>query len=406
MKKLIVIALIILTLTTCQHLQSVIQEPVVTLNSVELVNISFTGVEFLCKVNVENRSNITIPFPDIDWELFINDNSFIKGSNKFGGSIRSRRTNIVEVPISLGYVEFFNAFQSMRGNKSADYKIALGANLDIPVIGEKTWNFQHVGEFPLLQVPKITMPSMKIDGIDFSKIQLLFSVDIENPNVFQLPSPQIAYDFLINRNSFLSGVQISSAPLAAAAATPLVIALTLEYADLFRLFQNLINLNEVPGLLSLSGDFGVPALASEKLFQEITGSLPILKMPSISFRGISLKNLSLTRADFELSWEIENNNSFAMNIKDLSYNLIVNNSQWSSGNVTNAPQISANRRTIVPLEFSINSLSVVGEIANMVTRGTNINYACNGNMNLGAALPGLADFQTPFNFSGTTRLSR
>jgi len=103
---------------------------------------------------------------------------------------------------------------------------------------------------------------------------------------------------------------------------------------------------------------------------------------------------------------VENNNSFAMTIKELGYNLTVNNANWSSARVSNAPQISANGRTTVPITFSINALSTVRSITEIVTRGTNVNYALNGNFNLGAALPGLADLNTPFDFSGSTRLLR
>jgi LEA14-like dessication related protein len=229
---------------------------------------------------VENRGSLDIPFPDIDWELFINANSFIRGNNKFDGSIKARATNIMEVPFSLSYVDFFRTFQSLRGSSNADYKVTLGTNFNLPVIGDKRWQFEHEGEMPVIQVP------------------------------------------------------------------------------------------------------------------------------SISFSGITLKNLSLSRVDFEIAWDIENNNSFAMNVKELSYNFMVNNSQWSTGRIPGSPQIPANRRTVVPMEFSISSLSVVREITEIVTRGTNITYACSGNLNLGTALPGLGDYQTPFNFSGTTRLSR
>ena len=403
---LIVLVIFSLLFTTCQSLQGVIQEPLVTLHSVELININFTGIEILCKLNVENRSPVPVPFPDIDWELFINDNSFLKGNIiSHDTTLKARGTSIVDVPVSLTYVEFFNVFQSLRNSKSAEYKVAIGASFEIPVIGELAFNFEHSGSFPVLQIPKFTAPSFKIDAIDFTKVQVSFSVNVENENEFDLPAPQIISDFLVNRNPYLQGISVSAAPLAADAVTPLVVGLTVEYADLFRVFANLLNAGEVPSVLNLNGDFGIPAFAGELISQQISGTLPILRAPSVSFRGISLRNLSLTSIDFELSWEVENNNSFAMSVKDLSYNFSVNNVQWSSGRAP-VSQVNANSRTVIPVQFTINSLSMIREITEIVTRGTNINYVCNGNINLGAAFPGLADLHKPFNFSGATRLNR
>jgi len=403
---LILLIFVSLLFTTCETLQSFIQEPVVTLRSVEIVNISFSGVDILCRVNVDNRSPVSIPFPDIDWELFINAGSFIRGGVDAGSSIRSRDTTVVDIPVSLSYVDIFNMFRSLRDRRSAEYRIALGASLDLPYVGQRTWRFEHAGFFPVLQMPRLTAPSMRIGDIDFSRIQLLFTVNVENQNDFELPAPRIIYDFLVDRNPYLNGIHVSAAPLAAAAITPVVIALTLEYADIFRLFQNLVNLNEFPSLFSMNSDFGIPAFAGESSSQQIPGSIPIPRMPVVRFGGISMTNLSLTRVDFELVWEIENNNNFAMNLNELFYDFRVNNSVWSSGRAPRFTQINPNRTVVIPIEFSINNLSIVREITDIVIRGTDISYTCTGGMSLGAAFPGLPDLHTPFHFAGNTRLFR
>jgi LEA14-like dessication related protein len=268
-----------LSLTACKSLKSAFKEPVVSLHSVELMDIDFTGLVLLCKVDVENRSPVSIPFPEVDWELFINTNSFVKGIIKPHGSIKARETTTVDVPVHLKYLDVFNTFNSLRGSNKADYKVVLDTKFTLPVIGDKNWHFEHTGTFPVLHLPKL------------------------------------------------------------------------------------------------------------------------------SFRGLSLKNLSLTRIDLELSWEIENTNSFAMSIKDFSYSLAVNNSQWSSGKAGNA-RIEAGKKTIVPLDFSISSLSMVRDITEIVTRGTDISYHCSGNLSLGMAMQGLADWHAPFNFSGHTKLRK
>ena len=405
---LIAVIVIIPSLTTCETLQALLQEPIVTLRSVELAKISFTGIDLLCKVNVENRTALELPVPDFDWELFINTNSFVKGSIGSGGYMRSRQTNIVEIPVSLSFTDIFATFQSLKGSQSAGFRVALGAKLNIPVIGERIWNFSHEGVFPVLQIPKFSMPSMKIDSIDFSKVQLAFSLNVENPNRFDLPAPQLLYDFFVNRNvnanSYRSGVSVSAAPLAAAAVTPVIIALTLEYADLFRVFSNLLTMGEVPGLLALSGGFNIPAFAGETVSQEITGSIPLLRPPAVSFSGIRVRDYNITGVNFELSLTIENKNVFAMNVNDLFYNFSVNNSQWSSGRVPRLTQINANSSRTVTFDFSINQLAVVAEIIRIITGGTSITYTMSGSINLGADLMNLSNLQMPFSFSGNTSL--
>ena len=399
----------IITFTTCQTLSGIVKEPVVTFRSVEIAGISFSDIKLLCKVNVENPNSISIPFPDIDWEFFVNKNSFVKG--QLSGdqqSIKARRSNVVDVLVSFTYVDFFNTFSSLRGSEQADFKVALGIKYDFPILGEKKWDFEHEGVFPVLQMPKISAPSFKVDKLDFTKAELLFTVNVENPNKFELPLPKMAYDYSISNNSFLKSSVDISKPLAAAAVTPVLIRLTVDYIELLQNFASLRNLNEVQSRLSLNTDFGIPAFAGESgtNLTNIAATLPILKAPTLSFNGIRAKNVSISRLDFEIVWEIENNNNFAMNIKDFNYNLIVNNSRWGDGKVPTNLQIPAGRKVQVPLDISFSSLAMVRDLTEIITRGTDVTFACTGNYSLGAALSGLSDFNSPFNFNGVTKLRR
>jgi LEA14-like dessication related protein len=395
------------SLTTCQTLSSIFQDPILSLQSVEIAKIGFTGADLLCKVKVENPNPIDIPFPEIGWEFFINTNSFIAGTLKSDQSLKSRKSTVIDVVVSFNYLEVFNTFKSLKGTKQADYKVALAAKIPLPIMGDKIFNFEHSGTFPVLQMPKLSMPAMKFDKLDFTKAELVFEVNIENPNSFDIPSPKMAYEYLVNKNSFIHSSIDSAAPLAAAAITAVPIRITVNYAELFQKFAALKSLGEAPGLLSLKSDFSIPAFADESsVLSETGGSLPLLKVPSISFKGVSVKNISLTNIDIGISWEVENTNNFAMSVKDLSFNFAVNRTQWASGKVPGSPQVAAGRKTEIPLTISINSLSMVKDITEIITKGTDISYVCGGNVNLGMALPALDDFGTPFNFTGTTKLRR
>jgi len=402
----LIILIAIFVLNTCASLETVFREPLVSFDSAKLTAVTMHGADLLCKIKIDNPNKIDIPFPAIDWELFLNSNEFVKGTILNNSSLKARGSTLVDVPLSLDYLEVFNLVKSLIGTKEAEYKVALAAKFNLPVFGERIWNFEHDGILPVLQAPKVSRPSLKIDKLDFTKAELLFSMDVENPNIFEIPMPKMDYDYKVNNNSFIrSSVQTGSA-LAAGAVTPVMVRLAVNYQDLFQSFHSLSSLNEVSSLLSMRSDFGIPALPEAPALMEQAISLPLLKVPNLSFGGIRLKNMSLTNIEFELNWEVENNNNFAMNVKDLIFNFAVNNSTWASGRIPDYPQIAANRKTSIPLTFSLNSLSMIRDITSIVTQGGNINYSCAGNLNLGSALPGLSDFNTPFNYAGTSRLSR
>jgi LEA14-like dessication related protein len=130
----------------------------------------------------------------------------------------------------------------------------------------------------------------------------------------------------------------------------------------------------------------------------------VLQVPGISFKGINVKNISLARMDFEIDWEVENKNNFTMDINELTYNLVVNNSQWITGKAPDSPRILSERKTVIPLAFSIDNFNIVKEITGIISRGSDITYSCQGNMNLGGELPALKNLDLPFNFNGTAKL--
>jgi LEA14-like dessication related protein len=400
------IAAFALAFSACQSLRDMVRDPAISIHSVELTNITFNGVELLCRVNVENPNAFDIPFPEIGWELFVNSNSFIQGVVKNDNLIKSRKTTVIDVPLSVSYAGLYGTFQSLKNTRDAAYRIAIGAKFAIPVLGDRVFNFEHSGSLPLLQMPKISSPSFKIAKLDFTGADILCSVNIENPNVFPLPFPDLNYDYSVNKNSLVKSSVDHAGPLAAGAVSPVNIRLRVVYADLYRAFQSLRNSGEAPCLLALSTVFPVPAFGNEKSLTEIPGTLPLLKAPSLSFKGISVKNISLAKLDFEVNWEIENDNNFDLNLKNLSYDLRVNNSRWGEGKVPGAPVIAAHKTTVIPLAVSLNALSVIGELTDIISRGADAAYICGGNLSLSGGLPGLEDFNAPFNFSGNTKLKR
>jgi LEA14-like dessication related protein len=264
----------------CASLGSVFREPSLSLTSVEITGLDFRGADLVCHVDVENPNPFTIPFPRIDWEFFVNANSFVSGAAGGDEPLRARQHTAVEVPVSVTWEGLYNTFQSLRDTGDAEYRIDLAATFDIPVIGGKTWNLSHSGRIPL---PKI---------------------------------------------------------------------------------------------------------------------------PAVAFRGIRVKTLSLSGIEFELSLEVENSNGFAMKVEELAYRFTVNNTPWVQGGIPPGTLLEAGKKTVVPVTFTLNALSMVTEITGIITRGTEVTYDCGGGMKLAGDFPGLGILDLPFGFSGKTRLGR
>ena len=280
MKKTIILTITALTVllgfTACQTLISALDEPVVSLYSVELAGITFNGAELLCKVQIENPNGFDIPFPEIGWELFLNANSLVKGTIKNNQRIRARNTTFVEVPVKIDYLESFNAVTSLKGRNAANYKVALAVKFPIPVIGDRVWNLEHEGSIPLPQLPRLNAPSISFERVDLTRTTVIFSVNVQNPNPFELPPPKINFDFQVNRTSVVNSSTTTAGALAPNSTTPVSMRFTVNQADLVRvLAANLLAAGSIACNLTVAVDFGIPAFGSETVSLQVPGTLPL-----------------------------------------------------------------------------------------------------------------------------------
>ena len=266
---------IIISFTGCKTLTAAVDIPVVSLNSAEFENISYNGVQLLCKVLVENPNGFEIPLPKIVWKIFVDDNSFIDGVIENNRRIGAREAAVVEVPVNLNYIDVFNVFTSLRGKSQINYNIALAVNFPIPVIESRVWNLEHEGVLPLPQAPRLSSPVMRVEKIDSTMVELYVSVNAENPNIFELPAPKLNFDYQVNNTSILRNRLNNKGPLAPSSVTPVVFGLVVYYTDLFRILPAIRTVNEIQSQLNLSMDFSIPAFNGETFNLQIPGTLPL-----------------------------------------------------------------------------------------------------------------------------------
>jgi LEA14-like dessication related protein len=196
---------LLLAVSACQSLQSYIAEPKVSLNSVSLAGISFEGVDMIAKVNVENGNAFTIPFPEIDWELFVSDNSFLKGTIPRGASLKAGSTTVVEIPFTVPYRGLYDSVKSLANADEAVYKIALGARFPLPLLENKTFTTEFSGSLPLLKIPAFSFGGIKFNSLSLSKVEFVLNWTVENKNAFAINLDSLSYDFKVNNSPWVSG---------------------------------------------------------------------------------------------------------------------------------------------------------------------------------------------------------
>ena len=398
---------------SCQSVDSPVLDPNVSLNSVEVAEISFDGVELIVNVDVLNPNRFAIPMPNIAWALSVNEAPFLQGDLSNSGSIGRRQSATLALPLSFTFEGLYRAFESLVEFREVTYAIALGISFPVPVIADRVFALDFSGVLPLPQFPVLSLVQARIANIDFSGVELAWEINVENPNSFPIPIPNLNVDYSVNGVPVEIRTSIDGAgSIAAGAAGLALITVSVAYADIFSAVGTSLRPGDAVSNLSLGIDpteLGFPLLAATdsgliRNLLDISGTLPILQLPVISFQGISRRSLGLNRFEFDVIWEVVNNNSFGFGIFEFNCEVMVNNILWTQGRIENPPRIAANGRTLIPINVVITTPAVVQGLLPILSGGGNVNYTAIGNMSFLPDFPDLGNLNIPLDFSGSTRI--
>jgi LEA14-like dessication related protein len=254
----------------------------------------------------------------------------------------------------------------------------------------------------LVNEPSLSFDSVSLTGLGFDGAELLAKVNVENDNPFSIPLPELDWNFFVANNSFLKGTVKSSGKIAANGSSVLEIPFTVPYEGLYNTISSLKDTDEAPYRLDLGARFPLPVIRDKTFNASYSGSLPMLKMPALSFGGIKFNSLSLNKVEFVLSWAVENKNAFPISLDSLGYEFAVNGSSWASGRAPAALNLAAWKTTQVPVTVSVSAASLIRDIVSLAASGKVAAFSCNGEAAFRPAFEGLEAFSVPFSFTGNT----
>jgi LEA14-like dessication related protein len=271
----------VLAMIGCQSLNSILEEPKLSFNSVEIAGINLDGVDLIANVGVENPYAFAIPLPNIDWEFFINSASFTQGTVKDNKSIGSRGKTTMALPLSVSYDGLFKTFEtlvksSISGSAETPYDIAMGITFPIPLLESKVYNLNFSGALPIPQLPKLSLGQINISKVDLSGVELACGINVVNPNIFPIPFPKINWDYEVNGTSVAKSSFSGAGDIAAGVTRKENIIVKASYMDVLRAALSVRNTGEVKTNLLLDTGLSIPALDGLKNSLNVPVTLPLL----------------------------------------------------------------------------------------------------------------------------------
>ncbi len=257
-----------------------------------------------------------------------------------------------------------------------------------------------------IQKPIVSIENIRVAGLSFEGLDLLFEIGIENPNSLAVTMVGFNYEFYLNDQLFLKGTQDSTQSILAHSKSQLEIPVALDFQKIYSTYQSLKDKDSSAYKMQLGLTFDLPVIGKTTIPLSREGGIPLLKLPKISVTGLKLKNLSLTSASFELETKLENPNSLNLILNQFQYNLKINGRNWLNGVKNQAQAMNSKSTQPLLIPFSINFLEIGQSVYQAIVNNETLNYNFSGKINVGSSDLLLTKMDIPFLTNGSITLKR
>ena len=254
--------------------------------------------------------------------------------------------------------------------------------------------------------PTAAVVGSRVTSLDFEKVSLAFDVQIDNPNPIGFDLSGFDYELLLNGESFFQDQQTRPIQVAASGSSKIEVPVTLEIQKILNTHAALKGANDVGYELKLGLSVDVPVLGQQRVPVTQSGSFPIPRLPSVKMGKVKVDKVDFMGATLMLELELDNPNSFGVNLDKLNYNLEVNGKHWATGSAPKAVKLAKGGSSKIQLPVSLNFATTGAGLYQAIVAGSAFDYKLKGDLDATADNPLLGTFTMPFSKGGKFSLGR
>jgi LEA14-like dessication related protein len=230
---LIGLLLVSLILSGCAagDLQRAMQsiQPQLALKDVHFTGITFDALDLAVAVNIHNPNPISIALAGFDYDLQLNETSFLKGEQTKTTKIEAMGDRELEIPIKINFKDVYKTFKSLEEQDQSAYQIGCGLIFNLPGLGKTRVPLEAKGEIPLVKFPDIEVRRLKIKKLGLTGAQLGLELRLKNSNAFNLLLNNLTYDFAVNGKSWATGAGENLSEVTSKGETSLELPMNLDF---------------------------------------------------------------------------------------------------------------------------------------------------------------------------------
>ena len=218
-------------------------------------------------------------------------------------------------------------------------------------------------------LPTVRFDTLKIDDINFRKVDAKFVLEVVNPYPVELSLTELSWKLGLAGSPFLDGTNREGTTIAANGTSKVRIPFSMKFADAFSVVSGASGLDALPYTLDTTLGFATPfGPVSVPLTDE--GELPALHMPRFSLRGLEVDKIDLAEGVARLALEIDvdTDQPSALSFDTFGYALSLAGAEVVTGNAR-IGSVAKHADVTLPVVISLGGVSqaVIGILSDRRT---------------------------------------
>ncbi|GAB5408630.1 MAG: hypothetical protein BalsKO_09950 [Balneolaceae bacterium] len=216
LKKLSGPLVLMFLLTSCAELKKFtdVQKPTIALDEFRVTELSLQDIELTFDLELSNPNPVALSLASYDYDLQIEQNSFVKGTQALTTKIEANSSSLISIPVKFTFEELYNTFTTINSKKEGDYTFLGTVGVNVPILGLIEVPVEKVGSFPIVKAPTISVSSFSVKDLSFTKADVELELNIGNPNTFALILDKLDYNINLNGFDTIKGTTSNSLSIA------------------------------------------------------------------------------------------------------------------------------------------------------------------------------------------------
>ncbi|MBF0120827.1 MAG: LEA type 2 family protein [Desulfobacterales bacterium] len=244
--------------------------------------------------------------------------------------------------------------------------------------------------------PEVSFEDVSLKDLSLFEVTPVFKFKVTNSNPMGIDIKNITYDLKINNKPLFKDVINEGIKLPANGAQFLEVPVKLNFMDVFETVIDFMKSNklayDITGTVGI-GPFNIP--------YHKQGEIDVPKMPKISLKDIKISKFSFSGAEITVKIELENNNSFPVDLTGLDYSMKIGGNELAKGVAALSSPIEKNGTSLMDINLNLNFLQLGTSLANILTKPSE-GYELVGAMKFN--IPKIGEKSFPFQKTGEVPL--